>query len=94
MRPDYLEAYSQRFHLPVRTGLRVDRVSRHGDHFLVSAGVERFEAENVVVAMANYQQPRLPAFAKDLDPGILQLYTANYRNPSELRPGKVLVVGA
>jgi len=91
---DYLEAYAQRFHLPVRTGVRVERVSRRGDHFLVSAGAEQFQAENVVVAMANYQKPRLPAFAKNLDPGILQVHSANYRNPSQLRPGKVLVVGA
>ena len=54
---DYLEAYSRRFHLPVRTGLSVDRVSRRGDRFLVSAGTEQFEAENVVVAMANSRNP-------------------------------------
>jgi hypothetical protein len=29
-----------------------------------------FDTKNIVVAMANYQQPRSPAFAKDLDPSI------------------------
>jgi putative flavoprotein involved in K+ transport len=91
---DYLEAYSQRFHLPVRTGLRVDRVSRRGDRFLIRAGAEQFEAENVVVAMANYQKPRTPAFAQNLHPSIRQLHAADYRNPSQLQPGNVLVVGA
>jgi len=91
---DYLEAYSRRFHLPVRNGLRVDRVSRRGDHFLVSAGSQQFEAENVVVAMANYQRPRTPAFAKNLDASITQLHSAEYRNPGQLQPGKVLIVGA
>lgn len=91
---DYLEAYSRRFHLPVRTGLRVDRVWRRGDRFLVSAGAQRFEAENVVVAMANYQQPRTPTFAKNLDTSIRQIHSAEYRNPGQLQPGKVLVVGA
>jgi len=91
---DYLEAYSRRFRLPVRHGLRVDRVSRRGDGFLVSAGSEQFEAENVVVAMANYQKARKPAFAVSLHHGIKQVHSAEYRNPSQLQPGKVLVVGA
>jgi putative flavoprotein involved in K+ transport len=30
---DYLEAYASRFGLPVRTGVRVDRVSRQGDRY-------------------------------------------------------------
>jgi putative flavoprotein involved in K+ transport len=91
---DYLESYSRRFHLPVRTGLRVDRVTKRGDYFLVTAGKEQFEAENVVVAMANYQEPRTPVFASNLHPSIKHLHSADYRNPSELRPGKVLIVGA
>ncbi|MEO8292053.1 MAG: NAD(P)-binding domain-containing protein [Actinomycetota bacterium] len=91
---DYLEAYAERFRLPVRAGLKVDRLSRDGDRFAVSAGDRRFEADNVVVAMANYQQPRVPPFAGDLDPGILRVHSNDYRGPSQLRDGGVLVVGA
>jgi putative flavoprotein involved in K+ transport len=91
---DYLESYARRFELSVRTGVTVDRVSRQGDRFLVSAGDLRFEAENVVVAMANYQKPRIPSFAQELDPGIVQLHSSEYRNPSQLRDGGVLIVGA
>jgi putative flavoprotein involved in K+ transport len=64
-----------------------------GDHFLVQAGKLRYEADNVIVAMANYQVPKLPVFASDLDPGIVQLHSQDYRNPSQLRDGGVLVVG-
>lgn len=91
---DYLEAYAARFRLPVRTGLKVDRVSRRGDGFLVTAGDVSFEAEQVVVAMATYQKPQVPAFAPQLDPGIVQLHSSDYRNPGQLREGGVLVVGA
>ncbi len=90
----YLERYAAHFKLPVRTGVRVDRVSRQGDRFLVAAGDLWFEAENVVVAMASYQQPRLPAFAGELAPGIVQLHSSEYRSPAQLREGGVLVVGA
>ena len=91
---DYLEAYAARFELPVRTGVRVDRLSRDGDRYLVEAGDRRFEADNVVVASGTYQGPRIPAFAAELDPGIVQLDSTEYRNPSQLREGGVLVVGA
>lgn len=91
---DYLETYAERFHLPVRTGVKVDRLSKQGDRFVVTAGGLRFEPENVVVAMANYQNPHVPAFASDLDPDILQLHSHDYRNPAQLQNGAVLVVGA
>ncbi len=91
---DYLEAYAARFDLPVRTGVRVERLSRDGDQFVVETNGGVFEAENVVVAMADFQRPRAPEFAGDLDPAIVQIHSYDYRNPSQLREGGVLIVGA
>ncbi|HVQ75099.1 MAG TPA: NAD(P)/FAD-dependent oxidoreductase, partial [Candidatus Binatia bacterium] len=91
---DYLESYAQRFELPVRTGMRVDHLTRDGDRFVATAGGRSFEAENVVIAMSSWQRPRVPDFASDLDPRILQLHAADYRNPGQLQEGEALVVGA
>lgn len=90
---DYLAAYAQRFRLPIRNGVSVERLFREGGRFVVLAGSQRFEAENVVVAMANYQVPRAPAFASELSSDIFQLHAHAYRNPSQLQEGAVLVVG-
>jgi putative flavoprotein involved in K+ transport len=91
---DYLENYARTFALPLRSGVRVERVSRTRDgSFLVVADDQRFHAENVVVAMAHYQRPRIPAFAAKLAPHIVQLHSLQYRNPSQLAPGDSLVVG-
>jgi putative flavoprotein involved in K+ transport len=90
----YLEAYAARFDLPVRTGVRVDRLTRDGDRYLLAAGERRFQADHVVVATGAYQRPRIPAFAAELDPGVLQLDPNRYRDPSRLPAGGVLVVGA
>jgi putative flavoprotein involved in K+ transport len=90
----YLESYAARFQLPVRGGVRVDGLTRLGDRFLVTAGERRFEAANVVVASGAYHTPRVPAFATELDPGIVQLHSSGYRRPDQLRDGGVLVVGA
>lgn len=90
---DYLEAYAEQLELPVRAGVRVDRLSRNGNRFVVEAGDRVLEAENVVVAMASQGVPRVPPFAHELDPGIHQLHSGEYRNPSQLQEGPVLVVG-
>jgi putative flavoprotein involved in K+ transport len=91
---DYLEAYARHFKLPVRLGVRVERLSRVGTKFLIVAGASRIQADHVVIAMAHYQRPRVPSFAADLAPDIRQLHSFAYRNPAQLKPGAVLVVGA
>lgn len=98
----YLEQYAAQFRLPVRTGVRVEALSRQGDAFVLaarSASIEpaqtlHYTAENVVVATGFYHSPRLPAFAGELDPRIMQLHSSEYRRPSQLQDGPVLVVGA
>ena len=90
---DYLADYAQRFDLPVRTGVRVDGLSRQGKRYVVTAGPRRFEAEQVVVAMARYQTGRVPRWAWELNPSIVQLHSSAYRSPKQLQPGDVLLVG-
>ena len=90
---DYLEAYAKRFALPVRGRARVESVSQEDGRFVVSLGEERLEARNVVVATGAHRVPRLPSFAAELDPRIVQLHSSDYRNPSQLADGPVLVVG-
>ena len=48
----------------------------------------------MVVATGGYQAPHVPVFGRELDPGIVQFHSSEYRNPSQLREGAVLVVGA
>jgi putative flavoprotein involved in K+ transport len=91
---DYLESYAERFELPVRTGVAVDRLSKENGRFVVSAGDSRFEAENVIVATGAHQIAKVPGFARELDPRIVQLHSSEYRNPSQLQGGDVLLVGA
>jgi putative flavoprotein involved in K+ transport len=91
---DYLETYAATFELPVLTGTAVDRLTKVGDRYHLEAGDRRFEALNVVVAMGTYQRPKVPAWASELSPEIVQFHSGDYRRPDQLQPGEVLLVGA
>jgi len=91
---DYLEAYARRFELPVESGVRVDRLSRNGAGYVLTAGDRRLTADNVVVASGVQHRPFVPSFARELDRAIVQLHSAEYHGPEQLQDGAVLVVGA
>ena len=57
-----------------------------GDRYIVDAGDRRIEADTWWSRWRTYQAPRVPEFARALDPGIVQLHSSEYRNPAQLRP--------
>ncbi|WP_245441006.1 flavin-containing monooxygenase, partial [Mesorhizobium sanjuanii] len=91
---DYLEAYARKFSLPVRTGVKVDEVTRSGHRYIVTSGRTRYVATHVVAAASSYQKPKIPDFAASLDPSIRQFHSGAYKNAAQLNAGSVLLVGA
>ncbi|WP_426592026.1 flavin-containing monooxygenase [Cellulomonas sp. McL0617] len=91
---DYLERYATQMHLPVRSGVRVSRVSCDADGFRVATDTGDLVARTVVVAAGGHRDPWTPELARALDPGIAQVHAAAYRDPTQLPAGPVLVVGA
>src|SRR5262245_9832784 len=83
----YLEDYVERFHLPVRYGVRVERVEREktsGVYLVRTSDGRRLSARNVVIATGLYQTPKVPRFGSALPPSIRQVHSDAYRNPEEL----------
>ena len=91
---DYLELYAKHFELPVRSQVEVESVSRKNDRYLVETSQRDYDAAHVVVAMANYQRPRVPPFAKELRGDVVQIHSRDYKNPAAFREGGVLIAGA
>jgi putative flavoprotein involved in K+ transport len=91
---DYLESYAARFHLPVRTGVHVERLFKRGTRYVVEAGGLELDAAQVVIAMAGYQRAKVPAFAAALASRIVQMHSSEYVNPQQLQAGATLLVGA
>jgi putative flavoprotein involved in K+ transport len=93
---NYLERYAATFELMVRARTRVVRLTaRAGGGYRVTTPTGEIDCTNVVVATGSFgRTPHVPAFAAGLDPAILQLHSSQYRRPSQLSDGPVLVVGA
>ncbi|MDE0059673.1 MAG: NAD(P)-binding domain-containing protein [Defluviicoccus sp.] len=91
----YLEGWARRFGCPIRTGVDVAALGRGGNGRLrVATSDGPLEARAVVVATGTMQTPRRPALAARVSPHIRQLDAESYRNPGDLEPGAVLVVGS
>jgi putative flavoprotein involved in K+ transport len=91
----YLESYVARFHPPIREAVEVKSLvpSRAGTGFGLETSSGFITADQVVVATGSYHRPRVPAWACELPSSILRVHSADYRNPRQLPPGDVLVVG-
>ena len=91
---DLLSDYAAGSAAPIRTHVDVTQVRRRGAGFEVVSGQGRWSCAAVVAATGACSEPRIPSVATDLPPRIRQLTTVEYRNPGQLSPGGVLVVGA
>ncbi|WP_051244399.1 MSMEG_0569 family flavin-dependent oxidoreductase [Azohydromonas australica] len=91
----YLEAFAARVQPPLIEGVAVTRVSRHvSGAFEVDTSIGRCLADHVVVATGGYDIPIVPPCAHGLPDSITQVHSVAYRNPAQLPPGEVLVVGS
>ena len=91
---DYLRAYAARFQLPVRLDTTVTSLTGSAGGYVAKAGGQAWEARQVVVATGPFQVPFVPPVAARLGPEVVQIHSVDYRNPTAVPPGRVLVVGA
>jgi putative flavoprotein involved in K+ transport len=92
---DYFVAYAKKFDAPIRTGVEVKKVVRNVGRpgFTAETSEGTIEANRVVVATGPFQRPLIPPIAPKSD-RLMQIHSADYRNPQQLPEGGVLVVGA
>jgi putative flavoprotein involved in K+ transport len=92
---DYLEAFARKVRPPIHEGVAVTRLQhRAGGGFQLDTSAGRCTADHVIVATGGYDLPIVPPSAHSLPPTVTQLHSVDYRNPQQLPPGDVLVVGS
>jgi putative flavoprotein involved in K+ transport len=91
---ELIDAFAAHARAPVRTGTEVTSLRRADDRYRIATGDGELDARAVVIASGACNLPTVPAFAAAVPAGIEQLTPFEYRNPTELPDGGVLVVGA
>lgn len=93
---DYLERFIERVDPPVREGVEATAVelAPDADALIVRTSDGDYQAENVVVAAGTFQRANIPDFSSQLNSEVEQMHSSEYRNPEQLAPGAVLVVGS
>ncbi|MES2683399.1 MAG: MSMEG_0569 family flavin-dependent oxidoreductase [Pseudomonadota bacterium] len=89
----YLESYVVSFQPPLFTQTAVQQLRPVADGYALQTSAGSITAKQVVVATGGYHTPIIPRAAERLPASVLQLHSAQYRNPQSLPPGAVLVVG-
>jgi putative flavoprotein involved in K+ transport len=90
----FLDRYAQTISAPVHTHTRVTSLSRSDSGYVLKTTEGEWRCRTVVIASGACNIARVPAFADAVPPRIRTLTAMQYRNPAQLDPGGVLVVGA
>ena len=91
----YVEGFAAAVEPPIREGVTVTALGRRPDGtFALATGEGPYTASNVVLAVSAYHRPNLPPLAERLPEAVVQVHSSRYRNPDQLPPGGVLVVGS
>lgn len=91
---DYLETYANYFAIPVHLHTKVERLESLDDTYQAATSQGDFMAQNVVIATGPFQKPFIPKLPGALSENIHQIHSSEYRRPSQLPEGPVLVIGA
>ena len=90
----FIERYAASFSAPVHTHTRVSSVQSENGGYKIASDQGTWQARAVVLATGACNIPVVPAIAALLPSDIRTITSRDYRNPDQVEPGGVLVVGA
>ena len=92
----FIQDYATFIKAPTRCGVEVTCLERASDsgRYLLTTNNGTIEAANVVIATGPYQRAAIPTMSSNVPKNIFQVHSSAYRNPTQLPPGAVLVVGS
>ncbi len=91
---DFIQSYAEFSGAPVRTNTTVTSVRQNDDGYRVVTDTGDWQAKSVVIASGAYNISAKPKVAAAVPSHITSLTPHQYRSPSQLAAGGVLVVGA
>lgn len=89
----YLADYAKIFDLPILHNTEVIKAVKDNNLFLVATTAGEFISRKLIVATGPFQDPNIPNFSETIDNNVLQIHSSQYKNPTQLKKGTVLIVG-
>jgi putative flavoprotein involved in K+ transport len=92
----YIENYASIIKAPLRCGVAVTTLKQKPGslRFRLETTEGEIEAANVVIATGPYQKPAILVEMMHAMPAVIHMHSSQYRNPTQLPQGAVLVIGS
>lgn len=90
---EYLKSFAKNCDINPEFSTEVFKVRKEGKGFLIETNRGIYKSKFVVVATGAFHLSYIPEAAKNIPANIFQIHSRDYKNPSSLPPGPVLVVG-
>ena len=91
---EYFSDYVKKFKFDVRFNTLIKNISKENNLFYLKHDNGTYECKNVIVATGPFHTPFTPSCHQKIDESIHQIHSNFYSNPSQLKKGNTLVVGA
>jgi putative flavoprotein involved in K+ transport len=90
----FISDYAQHIKAPIQSGTTVSSLSMNGEGYQVKTDHGEWKARSIIIASGACNIPSIPVVAESIPESIFQITSREYRNPSQLPEGGVLMVGA
>ena len=91
---NYFKLYVQRFSIDVKLNTFIENVKKENGIFTLKHQNGEFQTKNVVIATGPFHIPYTPSFSNKITKDIFQIHSNYYKNPSQLKEGSAMIVGA
>ena len=90
----FLESYATAISAPIQCNTDVTSLTYNGNGYQITTDQGVWQCKAVVLATGACNVSSVPAFAESVPPQVTTLTSMQYRNPTQLAEGGVLIVGA
>jgi len=91
---NYLLNYATKFSLPIELNTKVIELRKISESYEIITENGSLFSDFVIVTTGTNPVAHIPEFAKELDKGIVQIHSSEYKNPAQFPGLNTLVVGA
>ncbi len=91
---DYLARFAKHFSIDPVFNTKVVHITKEADIFTITTIDQKtYTANNIVIATGPFHSPHIPFVSKNISDSIHQIHSSEYKNPKQLKPGTVLIIG-